>query len=332
MLRWPGLLLVCLLAVACSSSSDNPGGAEGTSMGFTNPVYDNNFADPQVIAVGSEYYAYATNGPLGNIQTLKSTDLVSWEQVGDALPSLPAWTSKGKVWAPEVAVHGPDRFVMYYTTSDDTSGRQCIGVAMASEAKGPFVDKSSKPLICQVDEGGSIDASPFQDSTGQRWLYWKNDGNAIGADTWIYVSRLSADGLTLTGETTRLIKQTLPWEGNLVEAPYVVERNGKFHLFYSANAYDKAEYAVGHALCSTPAGPCVKSGDPILTTSEDAAGPGHNMVLEQGDRYWFVYHAWDPALVGADPPGRTMWLSELTWNGDVPVVQPPLKNNPVSPR
>jgi beta-xylosidase len=300
-------------------------------MGFTNPVYDRNFADPQVIAVGSEYYAFATNGPLGNIQTLKSTDLVSWDQVGDALPSLPAWTSPGKVWAPEVAVQGTDRFVMYYTTSDAASGRQCVGVAVASEAKGPYVDKSSKPLICQVAEGGSIDASPFQDSAGRRWLYWKNDGNAIGVDTWIYVSRLSPDGLTLTGETTRLIKQTLPWEGNLVEAPYVVERNGKFHLFYSANAYDKADYAVGHAFCSTPAGPCEKSGDPILTSSDGAAGPGHNMVLLKDNRYWFVYHAWDPAAIGSDPPGRTMWLSELTWNGDTPVVQQPLKANPETP-
>lgn len=326
MLRWPGLLLILLL-VGCS----NPGGAERATMGFTNPVYDNNFADPQVIAVGDQYYAYATNGPLGNVQTLKSTDLVSWDQVGDAMPSLPAWTSPGKVWAPEVAVQGTDRFVMYYTTSDTASGRQCVGVAVASKPEGPFVDKSSKPLICQVAEGGSIDASPFEDSSGRRWLYWKNDGNAVGVDTWIYVSRLSPDGLTLTGETTRLIKQTLPWEGNLVEAPYVVERNGKFHLFYSANAFDKAEYAVGHALCTTPAGPCMKTGDPILTSSDDAAGPGHNMVLVKDDRYWFVYHAWDPALVGVDPPGRTMWLSELTWDVDVPVVQPPLKNIPATP-
>ena len=101
---------------------------------------------------------------------------------------------------------------------------------------------------------------------GQRWLYWKNDGNAIGVDTWIYVSELSPDGLTPGGPTHRLIKQDLPWEGNLVEAPYMVERNGKFHLFYSANAYDKETYAVGHALCTTPTGPCTKSGDPILTT------------------------------------------------------------------
>jgi beta-xylosidase len=300
-------------------------------MGFTNPVYDSDFPDPQVVAVDNGYLAFATNGALGNVQTLRSTDLVSWEQVGDALPSLPAWTSPGKVWAPEVAVHASDRYVMYYTTSDDASGRQCIGVAVASQAAGPYVDKSPQPLICQSAEGGSIDASPFQDSSGRRWLYWKNDGNAIGVDTWIYVSELSADGLKLVGPTHRLIKQTLPWEGNLVEAPYMVERNGTFHLFYSANAYDKDRYAVGHALCATPTGPCTKSGDPILSTSGDAAGPGHNMVLHKDNRDWFVYHAWDPTAVGLNPPGRTMWLSELTWTADTPAVQPPLCNNPTRP-
>jgi len=300
-------------------------------MGFSNPVYGNNFADPQVVAVDNLYYAFATNGVLGNVQTLKSLDLVSWDEVGDALPVVPSWTTPGRVWAPEVAVHAADRYVMYYTSADTASGRQAVGLAVASKPEGAYVDKSPSPLINQVDEGGSIDASPFQDSTGKRWLYWKNDGNAIGVDTWIYVSELFADGLTLTGPTHRLIKQTLPWEGNLVEGPYMVERNGKFHLFYSANAYDKAAYAVGHALCATPIGPCTKSGDRILVSSRDAAGPGHTMVLDKDNRGWFVYHAWNPAAVGTDPRGRTMWLSELTWTNDTPTVQPPLRDNPSRP-
>jgi beta-xylosidase len=300
-------------------------------MGFTNPVYGKNFADPQVVAVDNIFYAFATNGALGNVQTLTSPDLVSWDEVGDALPVLPSWTSPGRVWAPEVAVHAADRYVMYYTSRDDVSDRQAVGVAVASVPEGPYVDKSSQPLISQVDEGGSIDASPFQDSTGRRWLYWKNDGNAIGVDTWIYASELSADGLTLTGPVHRLIKQDLEWEGNLVEAPYMVEREGTFHLFYSANAFDKAAYAVGHARCESPTGPCTKSGAPILTTSPDAAGPGHNMVLHTAGRDWFIYHAWNPTAPGTDPTGRTMWLSELTWHGDVPVVQPPLRHNPTHP-
>ncbi len=75
--------------------------------------YAGNFADPFVLRrpVGDRvFYAFATNGPLGNVQTLRSTDLQTWEPVGDALPTLPAWTTPGRVWAPEVVVHGPDRY------------------------------------------------------------------------------------------------------------------------------------------------------------------------------------------------------------------------------
>jgi beta-xylosidase len=321
---------VAVAAAACLAGCGQDE-KEPTVSGYTNPVYDQNFADPFVLATGDGYVAFATNGPVGKIQTLHSSDLVEWEQVGEALPQLPWWSTPGKVWAPEVVKLADDRYLLYYTTAHDASGRQCVSVAVASKPEGPYSDDSTEPLICQPDEGGSIDASPFADADGTRYLYWKNDGNAIGVDTWIYAQRLTPDGLRLTGERHKLIKQDLPWEGTLVEAPFMLLRDGKYHLFYSANAFDKADYAVGHAACDSATGACHKSGDPILSTTDDAAGPGHNMVLEKDGRYWFVYHAWDPGGVGVDPPGRTMWLSELTWEGDKPVVQPPARQMPGRP-
>ena len=114
-------------------------------MGFTNPVYGNNFADPQVVAVDNVFYAFATNGPLGNVQTLKSPDLVSWDRSATRSRRCAPWTSPGRVWAPEVAVHAADRYVMYYTSRDNASDRQAIGVAVASAPEGPYIDKSSIP-------------------------------------------------------------------------------------------------------------------------------------------------------------------------------------------
>jgi len=35
------------------------------------------------------WWAFATNGDGANIQTFRSTDLVTWEQAPDALPQLP---------------------------------------------------------------------------------------------------------------------------------------------------------------------------------------------------------------------------------------------------
>jgi beta-xylosidase len=288
----------------------------------TNPVWPSNFPDPQILPDGDGWVAIATNGNGMNVQTLVSDDLVTWTQGADALPQLPAWTTKGKVWAPEAHRFG-DRWVLYYTTMAPDPAIQCIGLAVADDPKGPYRDTRSGPLVCEKDEGGSIDASPFVAADGTAYLYWKNDGNAVGIDTWISVQRLSSDGTRLEGEPKRLVRQDLPWEGNLVEAPFVWERDGVFHLFYSANDYGSDKYAVGHATASSPTGPFTKDPEPVLTSTDVAAGPGHCALLEKDGRVLMVYHAWDPAAIGSDVPGRTMWLSEVTFDGRAVSVTPP---------
>ena len=50
-------------------------------------------------------------------------------------------------------------------------------------------------MCSQADQGGSIDPSVFTDSDGKRWLLFKNDGNAVGQPTYIYLRPLSSDAL-----------------------------------------------------------------------------------------------------------------------------------------
>lgn len=298
-----------------------------STSGYTNPVYSGDFPDPDIITVAGKHYAFATNGRLGNVQALASPDLVRWTPGADALPTLPRWTVAGKVWAPEVAVHGSHRYVLYYTSQELASGRQAIGVAVATSPAGPYKPVGSRPLVTQPGDGGSIDASPFLASDGARYLYWKNDGNAIGKDTWIQVQRLSPDGLALTGKPVRLFKQTEAWEDSLVEAPHMFDHAGALHLFYSANAYDSGRYAVGDARCHSPLGPCTKLPGPVLRSSDVAAGPGHCTVFEDAGRTWMAYHAWPPDAVGSMSPGRQMWLSEVTWRGEQPMVGATKRNS-----
>jgi GH43 family beta-xylosidase len=295
--------------------------AEGAPA--TNPVWDRNFADPAVLRADGVWWAFATNGTLGNVQVLRSPDMRRWEPVGDALPALGAWASKGRTWAPEVAVGPGGRYLMYYTARVRRQRRQAIGCAVADHPAGPYVDDSEQPLIDDRDEGGSIDATPFTDTDGSRYLWWKNDGNAVGADTWLYAARLSEDGRSLAGEPVRVLKQDLPWEGTLVEGPFLHRRDGVLHLFYSANAFDSADYAVGHAVLDGPMGPAHKSGDPILTTNDVAVGPGHCVVVEDGGRTWMVHHAYRPDGAGGRRRGRRMWLTEILWDGDEPVCDGP---------
>ena len=45
-------------------------------------------------------------------------------------------------------------------------GTQCIGLATSDKPEGPFQPQGDKPLICQVDQGGSIDPATFRDNDG----------------------------------------------------------------------------------------------------------------------------------------------------------------------
>ena len=346
----PLLAAVALLGAACSTDAppptEEPTVTEPTTSpgeagdptaapqgeGFTNPVYPYNFPDPQILAdEGGGFVAIATNGNGQNVQTLVSDEMVSWTEGDDALPQLAEWSYPGKVWAPEIIRWSDGTYRLYYTTRSPEPEWQCISVAVSDALAGPYVDSSTEPLICELDEGGSIDQSPFIASDGTAWLYWKNDGNAKGVDTWIRVQQLTDDGLGVTGEITDLLQQDLPWEGELIEGPVVVEIDGLFHMFYSGNGFWTDKYAVGHATASSPTGPFTKSGDPVLVTNDVAAGPGHNHMIELDGRWWMVYHAWEPGFVGMDAIGRQMWLSTVDFDGATVTVQPPTVDNPEHP-
>ena len=334
-----GVLLTAVLTGGCQGGSGAEPGpsspAAGTASGsaFTNPVYFGDFPDPMIVAgPGGGYLAVATGGNGRNVQTLTSTDVVRWDQGADALPQLPKWSAPGKVWAPEVAVGQDGQHVLYYTTRGPNPDIQCISVAVAKRAQGPYVDRSSKPLICERNRGGSIDPHAFTTADGRRYLYWKNDGNAIGVDTWISGQQLDAGGTKLVGQPRRLFKQDLDWEGRLVEAPFGWEHDGTFHLFYSANAYDSDSYAVGDATAKDPLGPFTKAGEPVLTSNDAAAGPGHCSLFAKDGKVWMAYHAWSPEAVGDPLIGRAMWLSEVTFGADeLATVVPPTVDYPVAP-
>lgn len=346
--RWPGdrarirrvggVLTAAAFALTACARAAEPGpappelDAASSTSGFANPVYDQNFPDPMIVLdPAGGYWAVSTNGNGSNVQTLHSADLTTWETGPDALPVLPDWSTPGKVWAPEVTALDSG-YAMYYTTIGPDPAIQCIGVALGTRPEGPYVDDSDQPLICEEDQGGSIDAHPFVSADGRHYLYWKNDGNAVGVDTYISVAQLNEAGTGLAGDPRRLFKQDRAWEGDLVEGPFVWERDGRFHLFYSGNAYASADYAVGHAVADSPLGPFIKDPDPVLVSNDVAAGPGHCALFEKDGRVWMVYHAWAPGEIGGDFPGRTMWLSEVGFadDGSVTVV-PPTVDYPTRP-
>ena len=73
------------------------------------PVVDLNFPDPTIIHLDGTSYAFATNnrglgGQMVNVQIATSTDNETWTYLHgqDALPTVGAWATGGRVWAPDV--------------------------------------------------------------------------------------------------------------------------------------------------------------------------------------------------------------------------------------
>jgi len=318
------LLTLCLILAGCA-----PATPEAT---FQNPVLRENFADPFILPVDGVYWLYATNASGRNISLAGSTNLLTWEILGDAMPALPKWAklTGGLVWAPEVILIG-DQYVMYYTARDKTSNKQCVGVAVSAAPEGKFKDTNTAPLVCQAQEGGTIDASPFRDEDGKLYLYYKNDGNCCGIPTYIYVQELAADGMSLLGEPVRLIRNDTYWEGHVVEAPTMFSHEGQYYLFFSANDYAGVDYAVGYATCEGPLGPCTDAlENPILAsdlTDKDAMviGPGHQTLLQLGEQTWLVYHAWEVVAGSRRGDRRFVWVDRIQWEDGKPVVQGPTR-------
>jgi beta-xylosidase len=323
-------LLVAALAIPGPARADPP---------FV-PVFTTNFPDPFILPAGSEFLAYATNAEEGraNVQMARSTNLVDWEFVSDgdtlhdAMPDLPPWAREGWTWAPEVIRH-EDHYLLYFTAKERSSQKQCVGVASSADPRGPFTSAATEPLVCQRDIGGSIDPHAFRDADGRLYLYFKNDGNAIGRRTEIFVQPLAADGLSLVGEPVALLRNDESWEAHVIESPTMVRNGDSYVLFFSANHFGWEEhqrlspYAMGYARCEGPMGPCVDAAEnPILYSYNNReagclSGPGHQAVFEASGRQFIVFHAHGAARgCRRAELGRWMYIAPLLWQDGSPQI------------
>jgi beta-xylosidase len=324
---------------AIPSAGASPGTSASPIAGdvYDNPVFPPDFPDPHVILVDGTYYAYSTNASGQNMPVISSDDLSTWQRVRDGLPVLPSWTALnfGSRWAPGV-IQIDDSFVLYFVACDatrrddgqcpqDSTNRQCIGVATSAAPEGPYRDESDEPLVCQYDLGGSIDAYPFRDVDGQLYLYWKNDGNCCGLPVGLWVQPLSDDGLRLTGEPTELIQRDQIWEIPLIENPAMVEHEGSYYLFYSGNWWASHQYAVGYAVCESATGPCEKPLDgPIFEFNQGVFGPGGQALFEDEDGdLVMAYHGWTPPNVGYPAGQRSLFIDPVRFENGAPVMTGP---------
>ena len=304
------LSFISLLAMNIHGQKDyvsqvwNPDNGDGT---FTNPVLNADYSDPDVVAVGDDYYLTASSfNCLPGLPILHSRDLVHWQLIGHALQRLEpdsvfAASAHGMgVWAPSIRYHDGE-FYIYWGDPD-------YGVFMV-KAKNP-VGPWSEPL--QVISGkGMIDTCPLWDEDGRCYLVnaWANSRSRFASV--ITVRELNADG------TEAISAPVIVFDGNgtenrTCEGPKFYKRDGWYWIMMPAGG--------------------VATGFQLAMRSRSPYGPYEcKKVLEQGDTSINGPHqgAWIHTSQGEDwfmhfqdkgAYGRVVHLQPVTWRDNWPVM------------
>jgi beta-xylosidase len=301
---------VVLLAAVVIVPRQGGGGARPSLpvLGPSRDVYDGDLGDPFVLPVSRNgkvvsFVAFGTGDWPARVPTARTSDLTTWQQGPDALPTLPAWAApdprNSLSWAP-AALQTDAGYLLYITLPEARSGQQCIAATRSAGPEGPYAGVGDGPLLCQHELGGSIDPALTRDRAGGLHLLWKNDGNSVGAPSSLWEQQLTADGLGLLGAAHRLLSAGKAWQGGIIEEPAAIPAaDGGWWLFYSGNLFDRPEYATGVARCPTLEGPCRDASEapflatPALQQPRQFAPGGLETFHDAAGGLWAVFDTWN---------------------------------------
>ncbi len=251
---------------AADTSAGTPCAVRAGAGDYPNPLMECSVADPGVVVRGDSWYVFSTG-----LKLSRSTDAGhTWSDLGRFLTIPPgyvdAWAPEvyriGRTWVAYFSMRpGPGQFAKLFVATSNSLDR---GWTLRAEPLG------EDPAVSMID------ATMFAAPDGQRYLLYKEIGNRR-----IMIDKLSPDGLQLAHQPKPILNVTLPWEGNSVEAPTMIFRDGAYYLLYCGALYPaNGHYAVGVARADSPTADfgAGKRGDPILREDESFLSPGHQFL------------------------------------------------------
>jgi hypothetical protein len=300
--RQPAVVVIVIVLVGLYLSKASSG---ASTRAVLVPGVD--FPAPSLLTRNRTTYAVGVDPRTPDtISLLSSRDRRSWTTQPDALTAPPVWADAGGGLGPAAIGAFDGSYVLYYTTTWRELGLRCISAAASAHLDEPFVDTSLSPFVCQTDDGGSTDPSPFVDDAGHAYLAWSSPGRSGGAGPTLWAQRLRSDGLVLTGEPAVLLRPSLPWQQKRVASPSMIVEGGRDHLVYSAAPELNGRQVVASASCAGPLGPCHPAPKPMLTGGKVGFGPGGaHAFADSRHRWWLGLHSWDsPPADAYLPTGR----------------------------
>jgi arabinan endo-1,5-alpha-L-arabinosidase len=288
------------------------------ALGQTQPVLkgDINAHDPTWVEVDGTQIVFWTgenSTNRGAILAKISPDGITWDDKGTIGESGPAWIADAigqmppNIWAPTVFEKDGTHY-LYYAASIFGRNTSAIGL-LTNDALDPeaptegWVDRGPVVVTTTTDDHNAIDAARIDTADGRAWLvfgsYW----------TGIKMRELDpASGLLLAG--TDEIHSLASRNGGPIEAPSILEHDGRFYLFVSFDRCCRgtgSTYRIMVGRAADIKGPYLdKDGVPLLQGGGtemlkgegDRRGPGGQETFMIGDEYWLTWHYYDRKMYG----------------------------------
>ena len=280
-----------------------PDNGDGT---YTNPVLYADYSDPDVCAMGEDYYLTASSfNCIPGLPILHSKDLVNWTIVGHALQKLEPKEvfdkpGHGKgVWAPSIRYHNGE-FYIYWGDPD-------YGIFMV-KAKDP-AGEWEKP-VCVISGKGMIDPCPLWDTDGRCYLVngWAN--SRCGFNSVLTVRELSKDGTKDIGQPRIVFDGGQ--ENHTAEGPKFYKRDGYYWIMCPAGGV-----AMGWQLAmrsKSPYGP-YEWKKVMWQGKTDINGPHQGAWIHTAfDEDWFLHFNDKGAY------GRVVYLQPVDWSSGWPMM------------
>ncbi|KAK4033578.1 glycosyl hydrolases family 43-domain-containing protein [Parachaetomium inaequale] len=289
-------------------------------------------ADPHAVKHTDGWYYFTATVPefdrivLRRAQTIQAlqdaAETTIWRRKSSGVGS-------GQVWAPEL--HFIDgRWYIYVALGVAKQWRIRAFVLEGTGSSNPLAASwAEKGLIKTNWDTFSLDASTFV-ANGTRYLVWaQQEPSRSDENSSIMIAPLQ-NPWTIRGPAVAISRPTLAWERigyKVNQGPYVLQRNGRIFLTYSASATDY-NYCMG--LLTATAGSDLtdpaswrKSPSPVFASNAytNQWGPGHNSftVSEDGLSDVMVYHDRGYRDIKGDPlndPNRRTRVQKLYWKAD----------------
>jgi xylan 1,4-beta-xylosidase len=288
-----------------------------------NPLIPGFNPDPSVVSAEGAYYVVtSTFEYLPGIPVYRSTDLVTWTQIGN-VATRPEQVEVGQaqtglgVWAPTIRYHD-GRFYVIVTIAG--SPRGCT-VFTADDPAGPWSDGVT------LDGVGGIDPDLAWDDDGTAYVTFSGlilSGPELGAHKGIQQVRVDLDAGKALEEPRSL------WSGTglkFPEAPHLYHRGEDWYLLIAEGGTERG-HSVSIARGSSPVGPFTgHPHNPFLSakgTNRPIQNTGHADLVSTPDGDLLVMLGMRPlgGTQSFSPLGRETFATTVVWVDGWPYAEP----------